>query len=287
MSINTVLVTGANGQLGRCLQDVGKQYPEIRFHNLGREHLPIQDLALTDTIVETLKPDVIINAAAYTAVDKAETEKEEANLVNGFAVGNLAAAAKRVGSRFIHVSTDYVFNGKGTEPYKEEDTNTDPVNAYGQSKLLGEQLAMQENPDTVIIRTSWVYSPYGKNFVKTMVSLMVQRPEVKVVADQIGAPTSAADLAEAIVQIGRFKHWIPGIFHYCNKAEISWYQFAAKIKEIKTLNGCTLYPITTEDFPTPAKRPAYSCLDCSKLLAAYGIELKPWIPSLERVLFSL
>jgi dTDP-4-dehydrorhamnose reductase len=287
MTIKTVLVTGANGQLGRCLRDVSKKYPELRFHFLGREHLPIQDFALTDSIVETLKPDLIINAAAYTAVDKAEEEKDEANQINGYAVGNLAAAAKRVGSRLFHVSTDYVFNGNGKEPYKEDDENKEPVNAYGKSKRLGEVLAMQENPETVLVRTSWVYSPYGKNFVKTMVSLMVQRPEIRVVADQIGAPTSAHDLAEVIFQIGLSNNWIPGIYHYSNQAEISWYAFAVKIKEIKALNSCTIYPIATKDFPTPANRPAYSCLDCSKLYAAYGIELKHWILSLERVLLSL
>lgn len=280
-----ILVTGANGQLGRCLQDLQQQYSHANFQFMGREHLPINDFALVDKVVEALQPTIIINAAAYTAVDKAESETDTANLMNGYAVGNLAAAATRVGARFLHVSTDYVFNGLGTTPYKETDA-TDPVNAYGKSKLLGEQLALQEHPEAVIVRTSWVYCKYGHNFVKTMLRLMAERPQLKVVADQTGAPTYAPDLAEALLTIAFAASRVPGIFHFTNAGCITWFDFAKAIAAFSQ-SACEVLPITTAEFPTPAKRPTYSLMDCSRLSNAYGITLAPWKESLQKCILSL
>jgi dTDP-4-dehydrorhamnose reductase len=169
-----ILITGANGQLGMCLRNASKKYEDAEFHFLGREHLPIDNHVLTGEVLHAIKPEVVINAAAYTAVDKAETEFEIAKNINGYAVGNMAKVCKEINCRFLHISTDYVFDGNGKSPYKETD-ETRPVNKYGVSKLLGEQLAVKEHPETIIIRTSWVYSEYGHNFVKTMLRLMKER----------------------------------------------------------------------------------------------------------------
>lgn len=282
---HTVLVTGANGQLGRCLHDLQSMYEGAIFHFMGREHLPINDFALVEKVVDTLKPTIVINAAAYTAVDKAESEEDTANLMNGYAVGNLAVVSKRVGARFLHVSTDYVFNGLGKTPYKETDA-TEPVNTYGSSKLLGETLALKENPEAIIVRTSWVYSKYGHNFVKTMLRLMAERPQLKVVADQTGAPTYAPDLANALLSMAFTTQGATGVFHYTNQGCITWFDFAKAIAELSQSN-CEVLPITTADFPTPAKRPAYSLMDCSKINEAYQIELLPWLDSLARCITSM
>lgn len=253
---------------------------------MGREHLPINDFGLVDKIIETLRPQLIINAAAYTAVDKAEDDRDAANLANGFAVGNLAGAAKKAGSRFIHISTDYVFDGKNHIPYKETDL-VNPLNVYGKSKLLGEQLALKENPEAVIVRTSWVYSPFGANFVKTMIRLMGTRDSISVVNDQTGSPTFAPDLAEVLLQIGTNpNHWVPGIYHYSNIGNITWFQFAEAIKKHGGFH-CTINPITSGEFPTAAQRPYFTVMDCSKIGEEYGIELKPWEPALHQCLSQL
>ena len=275
----TILVTGANGQLGRSIQALATQYHTINFQFMGREHLPINDFALVDKVVETLKPQAIINAAAYTAVDRAETETEASNLMNGYAVGNLAAAAKRVGAKFLHVSTDYVFDGNGTMPYKEEDP-TNPVNAYGRSKLLGEQLALQENADSMVVRTSWVYSRYGANFVKTMIRLMLTKPQIGVVSDQLGCPTHATDLAAALVNMAMATvSKTGGVYHYCNSGIISWFQFAEAICKAGDFS-CEVKPIKTSEYPTPAKRPGYSALSCQKIVQQFSINPKNWHESL-------
>ena len=282
----SILITGANGQLGRCLQLFESEHPAYTFLAMGREHLPIQDFALVDKVIENVKPSIIINAAAYTAVDKAEQEKDTANLVNGFAAGNLAAAAKRVGALFLHVSTDYVFNGKASVPYKENDP-VDPVNIYGQSKLLGEHLAIKENPGSIILRTSWVYSHYGFNFVKTMIRLMSSRESIGVVNDQFGSPTYAPDLAEALLQIATGPHdKVPGIYHFSNRGNITWYDFAMGIKKAKSFS-CEVNPITTGEFPTPAKRPFYSVLDCKKIESTFNIKLLDWESRLKECLKGL
>ncbi|MBC7947713.1 MAG: dTDP-4-dehydrorhamnose reductase [Chitinophagaceae bacterium] len=280
-----VLVTGANGQLGRELQDLAPQHPQYQFIFLSRDQLRIDQEAEVRSAVSLHHPGFCINCAAYTAVDKAESEKEEAFLINAKAVGNLAAICREYGARFIHISTDYVFDGIATEPYKESD-QTDPVNIYGASKLEGERVAMKNNPESLIIRTSWVYSSYGKNFVKTMLRLMREKDELNVVNDQYGSPTYAADLADVILQIvnkayiSTLPGTIPaGIFHYSNDAAITWFEFAIAIRDL-IRSKCTINPISTADFPTPAKRPGYAVLDKASIQDAFGIELKDWKQSL-------
>lgn len=271
-----ILVTGANGQLGKELQDISPLFPQFNFVFLSREDLPIHHFELMRNYFNTLKPDFCINCAAYTAVDRAESEKELAFQINGEAVGVLAAVCKEHKTKFIHVSTDYVFNGNATYPYTEN-FPTDPVNVYGASKLEGEKQAIQLNSESIIIRTSWVYSSHGKNFVKTMMRLMNEKNEINVVNDQLGSPTYAADLAEVIMQIAN--NWQPGIYNYSNDGIISWYEFALAIKEI-TCGTCKINPISTSEYPTPAKRPAYSVLDKTKIKKTFGIKLKNWKESL-------
>ena len=274
-----ILVTGSNGQLGSELQDLAAAFPQFELLFFTRESFPINDADRADKIFEELRPQFLVNCAAYTAVDKAESENELASEINGIAVGQLAFLCKKYDARFIHISTDYVFNGNKTEPWKEDDA-TDPVNAYGASKLLGEYKAAKNNPESIIIRTSWVYSSHGKNFVKTMMRLMREKESISVVNDQWGSPTYAADLAEAIMKIVASDEWLPGIYHYSNEGVINWYQFACEIKKL-TGSACSVHPIPTEQFPTPAKRPGYSVMDKSKIKQAYSLSLKDWRESLQ------
>lgn len=278
MGKSKIVVTGANGQLGRELRDLSGSYPQFDFIFLIREDLPVQDSAKTIAFFEATRPAYCINCAAYTAVDKAETDKDLAYLVNGEAVGMLAAACKLVNTRLIHISTDYVFDGLSATPLKEGDP-TGPINIYGASKLQGEQLAMMEQAETVIIRTSWVYSVYGHNFVKTMIRLMREKESINVINDQVGSPTYAADLAGVIAQIVSGPVFIPGIYHYSNEGEISWYDFALAIREI-TGSTCQVNPIPASQYPTPAKRPHYSLLDKSLIKNTYGISIPAWKDSL-------
>ena len=278
-----ILVTGGNGQLGKELQQLSSLYPQFEFYFLTREDMPIDQFDLVRNYFNTLQPAYCINCAAYTAVDKAESEKELAFLVNGEAVGVLAAVCKEHDTKFIHISTDYVFNGEGTYPYTEN-FPTDPVNIYGASKLEGEKDAIGFNPDSIIIRTSWVYSSFGKNFVKTMIRLMNEKDEIKVVNDQVGSPTYAADIAEVILKIiGNEQltigNWKPGIYNFSNEGIITWYEFAVALKEIINC-PCDVKPITTSEYPTPAKRPAYSVLDKTKIQETFGVQLKDWKKSL-------
>ena len=277
-----ILVTGSNGQLGSELKDLAKEFPQYSFHFFSREEFPINDEAIAERILSNIQPQYFINAAAYTAVDKAESEKELARDINGTAVGNLAKLCRKWNTKMIHVSTDYVFNGEHSEPLKESET-VDPVNAYGASKLLGEQLAMNFNPGVIILRTAWVYSSHGKNFVKTMMHLMKERDTIRVVNDQWGSPTYAADLASVIMQIIDSGKWLPGIYHYSNEGRISWFEFAEEIRK-ETGASCTVHPIPTSEFPTPAKRPKFSVLDKTKLREAYGVKIKDWKSSLKECL---
>jgi dTDP-4-dehydrorhamnose reductase len=277
-----ILVTGSNGQLGSELSVLSSHHPQYSFVFFDRISWPVQDDNISRKIFEEHYPDLLINAAAYTAVDKAEEETELANTINGHAVGNLAALCKEFSCKFIHISTDYVFDGNATSPLKESD-KVDPLNAYGASKLLGEELALKNNPDSIVIRTSWVYSSFGKNFVKTMLRLMSERESINVVADQIGSPTYAADLAEAIMQVAAYENWQPGIYNYSNEGVISWADFAKEIASQAGLN-CAVNAITTEQYPTPAKRPRYSVLDKTKIQQAYNIQLKDWKSSLQNCL---
>ncbi len=273
-----VLVTGSNGQVGKELQQLAENYPQFRFVFASREDLPLHHFGLAENFFIGIHPQYCINCAAYTAVDKAESEPELAELVNGEAVGHLAALCKKYQTKLMHISTDYVFDGKQERPYVETDP-TDPVSIYGRTKLLGEQLCIKEDPDAIIIRTAWVYSEFGNNFVKTMMRLMRDRLELNVVNDQIGAPTYAADLAKAILDIVASKKWIAGIYHYSNEGKISWYDFAEKIREM-IKSGCKINPIPTSQYPTPAKRPSFSLLNTSKIRETYGVDVPNWEQSL-------
>jgi dTDP-4-dehydrorhamnose reductase len=279
-----ILVTGGNGQLGKEIRELASSFSQFEFVFLSREDMPIQNFELVRVFFDSIKPDYCINCAAYTAVDKAESEKDLAFQINGEAVGVLAAICKEHDTKFIHVSTDYVFNGEADYPYTEN-FPTDPINAYGASKLEGEKQAQQLNPDCIIIRTSWVYSSFGKNFVKTMIRVMSEKDEITVVNDQIGSPTYAADLAETILRIIESFHThhspltVHGIFNFSNEGIISWYEFAKAIKEIINC-PCEIKPITTSQYPTPAKRPSYSVLDKTKIQKTFGVELKDWKESL-------
>ena len=276
--LKKILVTGSNGQLGKELQRICNTLPGHEFIFLSKSDMPVNQFEMVRHIFNTLKPAYCINCAAYTAVDKAEEEKDLAFEINGEAVGVLAAVCLEHETKFIHISTDYVFNGKGDKPYLESD-ETSPVNAYGASKLKGEEEAFKYNPDSLIIRTSWVYSEFGKNFVKTMLRLMADKNSISVVNDQVGSPTYAADLADVILKIIQLQEWKPGIYHFSNEGVITWFDFANAIKEIASTNTA-IHPISTAEFPTPAQRPAYSVFNKQKIQDAFGINLKDWKASL-------
>ena len=280
-----ILITGANGQLGSELKEISEQHTQYQFVFLSKDELDISNGEKTLSVFKNTSPDFCINCAAYTAVDKAEIEKEAAYKINKEGVRNLARAAKSTNSRFIHISTDYVFNGMGDKPYVE-DHSTDPINVYGHSKLQGEIACMNENEEAVIIRTSWVFSRFGNNFVKTMLRLMQTKKEISVVADQHGSPTYAADLAETIIHIINAKNWVPGIYHFSNEGETNWFEFAKAIKEnINT--DCIVHPISTEEYPTPAKRPKYSVLNTGKIKRVYAVVPNHWEDSLRACLNQL
>ena len=276
--LKKILVTGSNGQLGKELQRICNTMPGYEFVFLSKADMPVNQFEMVRHIFNTLKPAYCINCAAYTAVDKAEEEKDLAFEINGEAVGVLAAVCLEHETKFIHISTDYVFDGKGDKPYLESD-ETSPVNAYGASKLKGEEEAFKYNPDSLIIRTSWVYSEFGKNFVKTMLRLMADKNSISVVNDQVGSPTYAADLADVILKIIQLQEWKPGIYHFSNEGVITWFDFANAIKEIASTNTA-IHPISTAEFPTPAQRPAYSVFNKQKIQDAFGINLKDWKASL-------
>ena len=274
-----ILVTGANGQLGQCLQKISSQFEEFEFIFTDSETLDITNKEEVNDFFWQNAPDFCINAAAYTAVDLAETEIEKAFLVNADGTDNLAEACAENNAQFIHVSTDYVFDGENNLAYTEEDF-TNPLGVYGASKLAGDELALEVNPCSVILRTSWVYSEFGKNFVKTMLNLFATKEELNIVADQFGQPTNANDLAEAIMKIIKSEKITPGIFNFSNLGRISWFDFAEKIAELSEAK-IKLNAIETSQYPTPAKRPKNSVLDLDKISKTYGVQLKPWEESLE------
>ena len=274
-----ILVTGANGQLGQCLQKISSQFEEFEFIFTDSETLDITIKEEVNDFFWQNAPDFCINAAAYTAVDLAETDVEKAFLVNADGAENLAEACSENNAQFIHVSTDYVFDGENNLAYTEEDF-TNPLGVYGASKLAGDELALEVNPCSVILRTSWVYSEFGKNFVKTMLNLFATKDELNIVADQFGQPTNANDLAEAIMKIIKSEKITPGIFNFSNLGRISWFDFAEKIAELSEAK-IKLNAIETSQYPTPAKRPKNSVLDLDKISKTYAVPLKPWEESLE------
>lgn len=284
-----VVVTGKNGQLGWELQQLASSF-ESRYDFVFADRTML-DMSQPETIapfIAQCRPQYVLNCAAYTAVDKAESEQLEAMTINGISVGELATACEHHHCKLITISTDYVFDGNGTSPY-QPDTPTDPVNYYGYSKCIGEQLAQKNNPSSIIVRTSWVYSEHGHNFVKTMLRLMKERPELKVVSDQVGSPTYAADLAAALMQIveeDQLGNHRSGIYHYSNTGVISWYDFAVAIRDHAKLTANVL-PIPGTAYPTPASRPAYSVMDTTKVQTDFGIILQPWEERLAQCLRQL
>lgn len=278
-----ILVTGASGQLGSELQDIAGQYDYV-FHFKNSNALDITNHELFEQFVVDYHINVIINCAAYTAVDKAESEPELANTINHLAVKNMAEVAKAQQIKLVHISTDYVFDGTNHKPYVETDV-PNPQSVYGQTKLDGELAIQAVNPtNSIIIRTSWVYSKYGNNFVKTMLRLAETRDELSVVADQIGSPTNAADLAKAILTVlPQIENNSPEIYHYSNEGVCSWYDFAKAIFEIKGL-AIKVYPISSTQYLTPATRPFFSVFDKFKIKDRFQFETLHWINSLRKIL---
>ncbi|WP_288790978.1 dTDP-4-dehydrorhamnose reductase [uncultured Elizabethkingia sp.] len=274
-----ILVTGGNGQLGNCLKKLEEQYSDYEFLFTSSSELDITNEDSVKKIFEDIQPQYCINASAYTAVDLAETEKEKAYAVNAYGVENLAKASAENNAIFIHVSTDYVFDGVTNLAYTEDDF-TDPIGVYGNSKREGEILALEANPNTIILRTSWLYSEFNKNFVKTMLHLFSTKEELGIVADQYGQPTNAADLAEAIMTIISSPKKIFGIYHFSNYGETTWYDFASKIAELSG-SSILLKPLTTAEYPTPAKRPERSTMCLDKIEQDYKIIPEYWENSLE------
>ncbi len=280
-----ILVTGAKGQLGSELKKLHQSLAKYHFIFADFEELDITNEDIVKDFFKHNKISHCINCAAYTAVDKAESEADKAELLNAKAVRLLSEQCASQNAILIHISTDYVFDGKNYLPYTEVDM-ANPMNVYGKTKLLGEQMALSRNPKTIVIRTSWLYSVFGNNFVKTMLRLVGTKPTLSVVADQIGTPTHAEDLAEAILHIICINVPHFGIYHYSNEGVASWYDFAHAIFQIKGLST-QLLPIKTEAYPTPAKRPAYSILDKSKIKHTFEISIPHWRESLEKCLKSL
>jgi len=276
-----ILVTGANGQLGSDLNVLSMNYPNYQWIFADRTMVTLDNLDILDTQLKNIQPNIILNCGAYTAVDKAETEKELAFTINNLAVELIAKYASENNVKLIHISTDYVFDGSSAIALNEE-APTNPINVYGESKLAGEIACLNNCPDSIIIRTSWVYSKFGNNFVKTMQRLMQERESINVVNDQIGSPTYAADLAQAMIDILESSNWVPGIYNYSNEGEISWYEFALSIKEFGGYN-CNVGGIPSSSYPTPAKRPEFSLLDKKKIKAIYNLSIPNYKESLAKM----
>jgi len=275
-----ILVIGATGQVGSELKVLAPRYSQFDWVFADRSVLDLGDLKAISQVLDEIQPHIIINCAAYTAVDKAETETDLAAILNHQAVAVLAQWTTANDCQFLHISTDYVFDGNSSTPLTEA-APTAPINAYGQTKWAGEQTCLRENPKAIIIRTSWVYSAFGANFVKTMCKLMQERERLNVVNDQIGSPTYAADLAQAIVTIVTHPNWQAGIYNFSNVGEISWYEFALAIQEIGGFD-CQITGIPSADYPTPARRPKYSLLDKSKIETTFGVQVPEYRESLAK-----
>lgn len=275
-----ILVTGSNGQLGNCIRKIADDFSgNYIFEFTDSATLDISNASQVEEYFRELKPDYCINAAAYTAVDAAETDSDRAFAINRDGVANLAEACAIFKTTLIHVSTDYVFDGDTNISY-DEDNFTNPNGVYGLSKRHGEEAALEANPKTVILRTSWLYSEFNKNFVKTMLNLFKTKDELNIVADQYGQPTNANDLAEAIMAIIENERKIYGIFHFSNYPETTWFDFAAKIAELSG-SKIKLHPVSTDQFPTAAKRPMRSTMSLDKIERLYNVQPKYWENSLE------
>ncbi len=280
-----ILVTGANGQLGNEMQCQAAKATQHTWFFTDVEELNITDRNAVAAFVNDNTIDIIVNCAAYTAVDRAESDEERAHLLNATAPGYLAEAINARGGSLIHISTDYVFDGTAHTPYTE-DMPTCPASAYGRTKLAGEQAVLAANPSAMIIRTAWLYSPFGNNFVKTMLRLGRERTELGVIFDQIGTPTCARDLASAI--LAAINHGIqPGIYHFTNEGVTSWYDFTLAIHRIAGITTCRVRPLHTAEYPTPATRPHYGVLDKSKIKKTYGIKIPHWEESLRECIARL
>lgn len=279
-----ILVTGGNGQLGNSIKKISSDYPQHTFFFTDVPEVDITNLELLDRLMEEKSVDAIINCAAYTAVDKAESDVALAESINVAGPKNLAEAAKKRGAKLIHVSTDYVFNGTANEPLKEE-ALTDPIGVYGRTKLAGEQAVKDSGCDALVIRTAWLYSEFGNNFVKTMLRLGREREQLGVVFDQVGTPTYAPDLAVAIMTLLDKGFTGFDLYHFSNEGVISWYDFTKAIFRLENIN-ITLNPIESCEYPTPAKRPAYSVLNKKKIKAA-GVSVPYWEDSLRVCLKEL
>nr|WP_294925860.1 dTDP-4-dehydrorhamnose reductase [uncultured Flavobacterium sp.] len=279
--MDKIVVTGANGQLGSELEVLSSKYSQYEWVFADRTQITLDNLKVLEKQLREIQPDIILNCGAYTAVDKAETEKELAFIVNYSAVELIAKYAKENNVKLIHISTDYVFDGTSSVALNEE-AETNPVNIYGASKRAGEIACLNQNPNSIIIRTSWVYSKFGNNFVKTMQRLMQEKESINIVNDQIGSPTYAADLAKAMLDILESPNWIPGIYNYSNEGEISWYDFALGIKELGGYN-CVIGGISSLSYPTSAKRPEFSLLDKQKIKKTYHVDVPEYKESLKKM----
>lgn len=280
-----ILVTGCNGQLGNEMQVQEKLYPQHTYFNTDVHDLDITDQAAVEAYVADHEIDCIVNCAAYTAVDKAESNKELCTTLNTVAPAYLAAAVEKRGGSMIQISTDYVFNGTNHTPYVETDTPA-PDSVYGCTKLAGELGVQKVCKNVMIIRTAWLYSTFGNNFVKTMIRLGQEKKELGVIFDQIGTPTYARDLAVAIMAAINYGI-VPGVYHFSNEGVISWYDFTKAIHRIAGITTCHVKPLHTAEYPTPANRPAYSVLDKTKIKQTYGIEIPYWEESLEECVKAL
>jgi dTDP-4-dehydrorhamnose reductase len=275
-----ILVTGSYGQLGNSLRKVFEKDPELEVTYTDYDTLDITDREAVTSCMTENRYDLIINCAAYTAVDKAETDEILASALNTRAVGNLGEAAAKTGTKVIHISTDYVFAGENFRPYAENDEPY-PQGIYGRTKLEGEGLLTSFCKNAMIIRTAWLYSEFGKNFVKTMLQLAETHPQLRVVCDQIGTPTYAGDLAEAIYAIVKHEQWVPGIYHFTDEGVASWYDFAVAIFE-EAGKSVSVTPVPTSEYPTPAKRPLYSVLCKGKIKSTFGLTIPYWRDSLRK-----
>ncbi|MEG1586017.1 MAG: dTDP-4-dehydrorhamnose reductase [Bacteroidales bacterium] len=284
--MKNILVTGSNGQLGNEIRTLSTLYPDFNFWFTDVAELDICDREAIRVFLKDKNPDYIINCAAYTAVDKAESDTALCSKINTEAVANLAEAAFMKNARIIHVSTDYVYSGTGFRPYLETDP-TAPVSVYGLTKLEGENALFDRCSESIVLRTSWLYSTHGNNFVKTMIRLGKEKDTLGVIFDQIGTPTYAYDLALVILEIVKNEQFVSGVYNFSNEGVCSWYDFALKIHQLAGIQNCRVNPIATEEYPTPARRPYYSVMNKKKLKDTYGFRIPHWEESLRKCIAAL